>query len=223
MKNIIFIAPPAAGKGTQSDLLKDKFDYNHISTGDMLRAAIASGSELGKQVGEVIAAGNLVSDEIMIKLIEENLSQMDNKPFILDGFPRTLAQAQSLDIILDKLQKDYLVVYLDVSLELAMQRALGRLTCSCGKTYNLYNDEFKPKVAGICDVCKAKLTQRKDDNEETFKIRFDNFLKNNADIFAYYESKGKLVKKDASLETSILFEEIVKEISNDNVKKQTRN
>ena len=141
MKNIIFIAPPAAGKGTQSTMLKENFDYNHLSTGDMLREVVSSGTEFGLQVKNIIDRGELVSDELIINLINDKLAKIDGKPFILDGFPRTLNQAKSLDNMLDK---DYEVIYLDLSEEGAIERILGRLTCSCGKSYNLNVDNLKP-------------------------------------------------------------------------------
>ena len=122
MKNIIFIAPPAAGKGTQSTMLKEKFNYNHLSTGDMLREAIASGSEFGLMLKNIIDEGKLVSDDIMIDLIKGKLSNLEGKPFILDGFPRTLNQAIALESLLDK---EYEVIYLDLSEEEAVNRILG--------------------------------------------------------------------------------------------------
>ena len=119
MKNIIFIAPPAAGKGTQSNMLKEKFGYNHISTGDMLREAINSGSEIGKEVKNIIDKGELVSDVLIIKLVKDKLTSLKGKPFILDGFPRTLNQAESLDKILTD---DYIVIYLDLDESEAIKR-----------------------------------------------------------------------------------------------------
>ena len=123
MKNIIFIAPPAAGKGTQSTLLKENFSYNHLSTGDMLRKSAKSGSSLGEVVKNIMESGKLVSDEIMIDLIKEQLTNSEGKPFILDGFPRTLNQAMSLD---DIVSDDYEVIYLDLDEEEAIKRILGR-------------------------------------------------------------------------------------------------
>ena len=117
MKNIIFIAPPAAGKGTQSTMLKESFGYNHLSTGDMLREVVSSGTDFGLQVKNIIDRGELVSDELIISLINDKLAKIDGKPFILDGFPRTLNQAKSLDNMLDK---DYEVIYLDLSEEEAI-------------------------------------------------------------------------------------------------------
>ena len=211
MKNIIFIAPPAAGKGTQSTMLKDKYNYNHLSTGDMLREAIASGSTLGLKVKNIIDRGELVSDDIMIDLIKDKLSSESGKPFILDGFPRTLNQAKSLDNMLDK---DYEVIYLDLDEEDAVNRILGRLTCSCGKSYNLNVDNLKPKVEGICDGCGKELVKRNDDNVDSFKVRYKTFLDNTKPLMEYYEDKNKLHKINVNRNVEDIFKDIV-EVCND--------
>lgn len=211
MKNIIFIAPPAAGKGTQSNMLKEKFGYNHISTGDMLREAINSGSEIGKEVKNIIDKGELVSDDLIIKLVKDKLTSTDGKPFILDGFPRTLNQAKSLDEILTD---DYIVIYLDLAESEAINRITGRLTCNCGKSYNVNIDKLKPKVDGICDNCGSKLIKRDDDNVESFKVRFKTFLDNTDSILKYYEDKEKLIKIDVNKDVQDIFESIL-EVAND--------
>ena len=211
MKNIIFIAPPAAGKGTQSNMLKEKFGYNHISTGDMLREAINSGSEIGKEVKSIIDKGELVSDDLIIKLVKDKLTSTDGKPFILDGFPRTLNQAESLDKILTD---DYIVIYLDLDEREAINRITGRLTCNCGKSYNVNIDKLKPKVDGICDNCGSILIKRDDDNVESFKVRFKTFLDNTDSILKYYEDKEKLIKIDVNKDVQDIFESIL-EVAND--------
>lgn len=211
MKNIIFIAPPAAGKGTQSNMLKEKFGYNHISTGDMLREAINSGSEIGKEVKNIIDKGELVSDDLIIKLVKDKLTSTDGKPFILDGFPRTLNQAKSLDEILTD---DYIVIYLDLAESEAINRITGRLTCNCGKSYNVNIDKLKPKVDGICDNCGSILIKRDDDNVESFKVRFKTFLDNTDSILKYYEDKEKLIKIDVNKDVQDIFESIL-EVAND--------
>lgn len=205
MKNIIFIAPPAAGKGTQSNILKEKYDYAHISTGDMLREAINSGSKLGMDVKNIIDKGELVSDEIIIKLVAEKLASLKGKPFILDGFPRTLNQAIALEKIIDD---NYVTIYLDLSEEEAISRITGRLTCSCGKSYNINIDSLKPKIVGICDACGSNLIKRDDDNVDAFKIRFKTFLNNTEALLDYYNSKNKLVKIDVNREVSDIFNDI---------------
>lgn len=211
MKNIIFIAPPAAGKGTQSNMLKEKFGYNHISTGDMLREAINSGSEIGKEVKNIIDKGELVSDDLIIKLVKDKLASLEGKPFILDGFPRTLNQAKSLDEILTD---DYIVIYLDLAESEAINRITGRLTCNCGKSYNVNIDKLKPKVDGICDNCGNILIKRDDDNVESFKVRFKTFLDNTDSILKYYEDKKRLVKIDVNRDVQDIFESIL-EVAND--------
>lgn len=211
MKNIIFIAPPAAGKGTQSNMLKEKFGYNHISTGDMLREAINSGSEIGKEVKNIIDKGELVGDDLIIKLVKDKLTSLKGKPFILDGFPRTLNQAESLDKILTD---DYIVIYLDLDESEAINRITGRLTCNCGKSYNVNIDKLKPKVDGICDNCGSILIKRDDDNVESFKVRFKTFLDNTDSILKYYEDKEKLIKIDVNKDVQDIFESIL-EVAND--------
>ena len=211
MKNIIFIAPPAAGKGTQSNMLKEKFGYIHISTGDMLREAINSGSEIGKEVKNIIDKGELVSDVLIIKLVKDKLTSLKGKPFILDGFPRTLNQAESLDKILTD---DYIVIYLDLDESEAINRITGRLTCNCGKSYNVNIEELKPKVDGICDNCGSILIKRDDDNVESFKVRFKTFLDNTDSILKYYEDKEKLIKIDVNKDVQDIFESIL-EVAND--------
>ena len=208
MKSVIFIAPPAAGKGTQSNFLKS-LGYIHISTGDMLRSEIATGSELGKEIDEIIRKGDLVSDELVIKLIDKKLSSIDNKPFILDGFPRTINQAKELEVIFNKYNiEDFIVIYLDLDLDTAIKRSLGRLTCKCGRSYNIYFDNMKPMIDNICDDCKSELIKRDDDNEESFKVRFDNYLSNVAPIKEYYNNLNKLVYLDANKESNLVSEEI---------------
>lgn len=191
MKNVIFIAPPSAGKGTQSSKLIE-LGYEHISTGDMLREEISKESSIGLQIKDIMSSGSLVSDEIVFELINKKLSAID-KPFILDGFPRTLKQAEMLEELFQKLNiNNYEVIYLDIELQEALERALGRLTCECGASYNIYYEPLKPKTEGICDKCGKDLVKRNDDNEESFKNRFDTFLKNNDPIKEYYNIKNKL-------------------------------
>lgn len=215
MKNIIFIAPPAAGKGTQSEMLTNNYNYEHISTGDMLREEIKADTELGKSIKNIIDEGKLVSDDIIIALIRKKLSEIKGKPFILDGFPRTLNQAQQLDVILNENNIDnYETIYLEIDEEVASKRILGRLTCSCGRSYNIYDDAFKPKVDGICDSCGKELIKRDDDNAESFKIRFQAFLDNNEPIMEYYKNKNKLNIVDVNTDSNTIYKAIV-EIVND--------
>ena len=152
MKNIIFIAPPAAGKGTVSEYLVKNYGYEHLSTGDLLRDEIKSGSELGNQINELITKGNLVNDELITELVSDKLKNLESgKPFILDGFPRTLPQALSLEEIFKKYNiTNNIVIYLNIKEEQALKRVMGRVICSkCKKTYNLNNDNLKPKINDI--------------------------------------------------------------------------
>ena len=211
MKNIIFIAPPAAGKGTQSELLISKYGYEHISTGDLLRNEIKSGSDLGKELDSMMKSGSLISDEIVNKLLINALSNI-TKPFILDGYPRTISQALKLDEILASLNMSVdVVVYLDVEEELAMKRATGRLSCkSCNRIYHKYFS--KPRVEGICDNCGSSLISRADDTPDTFKVRYDTYMSNTKPLLDFYSNKNILVKVDANKEADETFREIEKVI-----------
>ena len=211
MKNIIFIAPPAAGKGTQSDLLVSRYGYVHISTGDLLRAEVASGSELGLQLKELMSAGKLVSSEIVNSLLTKALSETD-KSIILDGYPRNMEQVPCLEDILSKIGKSIdVVINLEVPYDLLVQRATGRLSCkNCSHTFNKYF--AKPKVDGICDVCGGELISRSDDNEETFKIRYETYLDNTKPLLDYYKDKGLLVNIDKISNPEETFTEIEKVI-----------
>ena len=211
MKNIIFIAPPAAGKGTQSELLISKYGYEHISTGDLLRNEIKSGSDLGKELDSMMKRGSLISDEIVNKLLINALSNI-TKPFILDGYPRTISQALKLDEILASLNKSVdVVVYLDVEEELAMKRATGRLSCkSCNRIYHKYFS--KPRVEGICDDCGSSLISRADDTPDTFKVRYDTYMSNTKPLLDFYSNKNILVRVDANKEANETFSEIEKVI-----------
>lgn len=202
MKNVIFIAPPAAGKGTCSDFLKAKFGYKHISTGDLLRN-VDKESELGKEISSYINKGELVPDIIINKLLQEALDTYKGNPIILDGYPRNVKQAELLETIFD----NYVAIYLDIEKETAMKRMLGRITCpKCKKTYNKYFDKFKPKNEGLCDECNSELVSRNDDTKETFDIRFDTYINNTLPLLEYYDKKDvlKKVSKDTTETDDIL-------------------
>ena len=213
--NIIFVAPPAAGKGTQSNLLVEKYGLAHISTGDLLREEVASGSDLGLSLKDKMSSGELISDEIVLGLLKNRLMKDDvNKGFILDGYPRNLNQADTLDKMLEELNmKIDHVLYLDMDKTLAMHRALGRMTCpNCGAGYNKYEDVMKPKVDGKCDKCSSDLVSRSDDNEETFNTRFDTYLDNTQPLLNYYKEKNLLNVIDNSgtpTETFNRIEEVI--------------
>ena len=218
MKNIIFIAPPAAGKGTQAKLVSAEYNIPHISTGDLLREEINNGTELGKSIKKDMEQGNLVSDEVITTLLKNRITLSDCKVgFILDGYPRNLAQAKKYNELLDELNiNNIYVIFFDIDKQRALDRMLSRVVCGhCGSSYNLMIEELKPKKENICDRCNHELKTRTDDTEEVFINRFDTYLNSTKDLIEYYENQGLLYRievLDKSAET--IFEE-VKEILND--------
>lgn len=192
--NLILLGPPGAGKGTQAKRLQDRYGLVQLSTGDMLRAAVAAGTALGKKAGEIMERGELVPDEIVIGLIAERMDADKNgKGYILDGFPRTIAQAEALDRLLEERGKTVdRVVVMDVDDDALVSRITGRFTCAaCGEGYH---DLFKmPKVEGVCDRCGGtKFTRRKDDNEETVRSRLKAYHAQTEPLIGYYQGQGKL-------------------------------
>lgn len=216
MKNIIFIAPPAAGKGTASALVCEKYNIPHISTGDLLRDEIANQTKLGVEIKDAMARGEFVSDEVITKLLKKRLSAKDaKKGYILDGYPRNIKQAEIYDDLLKELSYDMgVVIFLDIDKDTAMKRALSRVVCSkCGLSYNLDNKELVPIKEGICDACGGELKTRGDDNKETFITRFDTYMKETYPLIEYYEKKNNLVKIEVSnLTADEVFEEVKKVI-----------
>ena len=216
MKNIIFVAAPAAGKGTISAKVCNEYNIPHISTGDLLRNEIAASSKIGMEIKSAMARGEFVSDEVITKLLKKRLEAKDcKKGYILDGYPRNISQAKTYDNILKELNYDEgLVVFLDIDKSLAMKRALSRVVCSkCGLSYNLINKEYAPLKEGICDNCGSSLKTRSDDNEESFINRFDTFMKETYPLLEYYEKKGNLLKiKVDNITTDDIFDEIKKVI-----------
>jgi len=196
--NIILLGPPGAGKGTQAQRLQSDVGMVQLSTGDMLRAAVKSGSALGQEAKGIMEAGKLVPDALMVGLIEDRIAQPDcAKGFILDGFPRTEAQAEALDTMLARSGKQLnQVVEMEVDEAALTERVVGRFTCAkCGTGYH---DKFKrPKVEGVCDVCGSKeFTRRKDDNAETMKTRMAAYRAQTEPLLPYYRAKGVLRKVD---------------------------
>ncbi len=212
MKNIIFIAPPAAGKGTQSKYLKERYNYKHISTGDLLRREIENKTELGFEISKTINSGNLVPNNLVTKVLDKEIKEA-KEPVVFDGYPRSIEQAKTLDEILKKYSLNIkAVIYLDVSKKEALKRTSSRLICNnCGKTYHKYNDQLKPKQDGICDNCLTKLSSRKDDTEKTFEKRYATFINETYPLIKYYQDKLYIIKdpKDPE-ETFKKVEEIIK-------------
>ena len=191
--NIILLGPPGAGKGTQARRLVEERGLVQLSTGDMLREAQASGTEMGKLVAEVMKQGKLVTDEIVIGLIREKLESSDAPGFIFDGFPRTLGQADALGVLLDGMgQKVDGVIEMRVDDAALVDRISGRFTCgNCGE---VYHDSTKPtKVAGVCDVCgSTDLRRRPDDNADSLKTRLLEYYKKTSPLIGYSYAKGDL-------------------------------
>ena len=196
MKNIIFIAPPAAGKGTMSELLIEKYGYIHISTGDILRGIAKSGTELGNEIAKLLESGKLISDDIVYSAVRERLAMKDlDNGYILDGFPRNLSQAEEYDKILKEVNRDLgVVIYLDTPKDILEKRITGRRLCeNCGATYNVLTGVNKPSEDGKCDKCGGNLYQRSDDNSESFAVRYNEFIEKNYPLVEYYKKNNALV------------------------------
>ncbi len=201
--NIILLGPPGAGKGTQAKMLETKRNMVQLSTGDMLRQVVATGSELGQEAKRIMDSGQLMPDALVIQLISERIDQDCGDGFILDGFPRTVRQAESLDQMLaEKGLKLEVVIEMKVDDEALIARIIGRFSCAaCGAGYH---DEFqRPKVADVCDACGGtEFVRRADDNEETVRARMEAYNSQTAPILPHYDAKGALRTVDgmASIE-----------------------
>ena len=197
MKNIIFIAPPASGKGTQSKLISQEYNIPHISIGEIMRGARDANTEVGRIIIECQDERKLVPLDITLELIKTRLNSDDcDSGYILDGFPRNLEQAIEYDKILSNINKSIdLVIYMDIDYELALKRTLSRIICSkCGETYNLLDEKLKPLVDNICNKCGHVLSTRSDDNEVTFNKGFNLYLEETLPLVCYYEQRGILRK-----------------------------
>jgi len=206
-KIIIFLGPPGAGKGTQSQLLKERNGFIQISTGDLLREAVKNQTELGKLAKQYMDEGKLVPDDLIISLIKEKLQEYADKNIIFDGFPRTIPQAESLDNFLSHLNKNVdAVILFKIEDDEVVKRLAGRRVCpSCGAVYHMiYNP---PKIDEICDKCGAKLIQRDDDKEEVIRKRLEVYHQQTKPLIEYY--KSKIVEIDATDNPGNIYNKIV--------------
>ena len=216
MKNIMFIAPPAAGKGTQAELVVEKYGIPHISTGDILRDISKEDSEIGKYVYETLANGELVKDEITYQLIEDRLGKDDCKNgFIIDGFPRNIAQAHEYDKILKNLNYEVgNVIFINVDKKTLEKRITGRRICeNCKTIYNINDEKSSPKVESVCDNCGGKLYQRSDDNLEAFENRYNMYVEKTEPIIDYYRKQNVLTEIDGDDTVENIFARIEEIIS----------
>lgn len=207
--NLLIIGAPGAGKGTMSELILNNYHLVHVSTGDMLRAAVKAGTPVGLKAQEYMNKGALVPDEVIHDIIVERLSQDDIEAgFLFDGYPRTKAQAEDLDSILKELNKKIdCVINMNIDDEVLIKRITGRRLCPvCGEIFNIY---FKaPEKEGICDKCGAELIQRKDDNLDSLKVRLEEYHKNTQAVIEYYEKAGIVKDVNADQSREEVFNEI---------------
>ena len=216
MKNIMFIAPPAAGKGTQAELVVQKYHIPHISTGDILRDISKEESEIGHYVFETLASGRLVKDEITYQLIEERLKKDDcRNGFIIDGFPRTVNQAIEYDKILDKLEYTVgSVIYINISEKTLEKRITGRRICEdCKTIYNINDPSSTPQIESICDNCGGKLYQRNDDNLASFQTRYKMYQEKTEPILEHYRNQNVLYEVNGEDTVENVFKSIDEIIS----------
>ncbi len=208
----VLLGPPGAGKGTQAIRLVKKYGVPQISTGDIFRKNIKEGTELGKKAQEYMNAGGLVPDELVVDLVKDRLMQEDcANGYLLDGFPRTIAQAEQLDEFLGELgTKLDAVINFEVGYDTLMERLTGRRLCkACGASYHIKN--FPPKTEGICDKCGGELIQRADDTAETAMKRIEVYEESTAPLIEYYTKSGVLKNFDAEKDPKEVFEDIVRE------------
>ena len=207
--NILIMGPAGAGKGTMSELILKAYDIPHISTGDMLRENVRNNTELGKLAKSYMEAGKLVPDDVINAMVEDRLQQPDcQKGYLLDGFPRTLVQAEAFTKIAEKIGKPVeSVIALEVDFDVLAERITGRRICpKCGAIYHIKN--HPPVAEGICDVCGSELTQRKDDTIEQLKVRMDEYDSSTAPVIAFYDKLGVVSRIDGAQPREQVFAEI---------------
>ncbi|AKB37989.1 Adenylate kinase [Methanosarcina siciliae C2J] len=206
--NIILFGPPGAGKGTQAKKLVDFYGIPQISTGDILRANVREGTELGLAAKAYMDKGELVPDRVLIGIIKNRLNEADcEKGFILDGYPRTVPQADALETILDEIEKPIdIVLNLEVPDEVLVGRISGRLMCKCGASYHIISNP--PKKDNICDICGGEVFQRADDTAEAVQNRLDVYKKQTQPLTNYYKEKGILVTLDGTKDINVVFEDL---------------
>ena len=208
--NLVLLGSPGAGKGTQAKRLAEKLKLPHISTGDILRLNVKEGTDLGKQAKGIMEKGLLVPDDLVAQMLDKRFNNPDiKKGFILDGYPRTLAQAKTLDEILARKNMVVdLVVYLNASDEVIIKRLTGRLVCSkCGANFHVTN--MPPKLKGVCDNCQGSLYQRSDDNEITVRKRLEVYKQEVASLIEYYNQGKKLRSLNADLDAQVVLGQII--------------
>lgn len=207
---LILLGPPGAGKGSQAKLIVDEFKIDHISTGDIFRKNIKEETKLGLKVKDIIARGDLVSDDLTNELVFDRLSSEGSKNgFMLDGYPRNINQAEALDKWLKENNKELTeVILIDADVDVLIDRISGRRICkNCGATYHVTN--HPTKVEGVCDVCGSHdIVQRPDDNEETARERIEVYNRQTSPLIKYYEKSGKLLKFDGNKELGEVYEQI---------------
>lgn len=221
---IVLLGPPGAGKGSLAGLIKEMAPVAHISTGDMLREEMKKGSPLGLEIKGLIEKGSLVSDEIVTRLVEQRMTTDPElaKGYMLDGFPRTVKQAEDLDKILSKAGKQLdFALNMEASLDIILKRLAGRRVCKkCGAVYHLRNKP--PKTADVCDTCGGVLYQRADDNEVTIRKRMDVYMESTQPIVDYYAKTGRLKKVDGDKETVDLHNELIQILNEDKKSHQSQ-
>ena len=211
LKNIILMGPPGAGKGTLAKQLKTALDLVHISTGDMFRDNIKAQTELGKLAKSYIDHGDLVPDSVTIEMLKARLAEKDcEKGFLLDGFPRTIPQAEALEVLSKEINRPIeVVVNLDCENEELIRRISGRRVCkNCGAPYHVQT--MKPKVEGVCDLCGGPLYQRADDNEEALKVRLDHYVHDTKPLLDFYQARGLLKNFSSLVGSQELFNQVSK-------------